>query len=289
MKTSIFEKLKSKKKRLQRLKEKIIKFYSEVPESELTDEHKEVCDYLKTNEINVFPYSFIEKYQSSGIEIFKDKTLGLNYMLWNGKKIYCKEEWSVKKAQRNFNNFLIEQDVQSPHRYLSNDFDVRDNNIVVDVGAAEGIFGISVIEKISKLYVFEPDEKWIKPLEATFNPWKEKVHIIQKAVSDINDMDFVTLDQYFKGNETIDFLKVDVEGMEERVLRGAQNVILNQEHSRLAICTYHKQEDASSISSLLAEYGYRISYSNGFMIYYYGKDNIVKEPYLRRGVLRAFK
>ena len=137
MKTSIFKKLISKKKRLQKLKEKIIKFYSEIPESELTEEHKEVCDFLKTNELNIFPYSFTEKYQSSEIKIFKDKTLDLNYMLWSGKKIYCKEELSVKKTQRNFNSCLSDHDTQWPHRYLSNDFNVRDNSIVVDVGAAE--------------------------------------------------------------------------------------------------------------------------------------------------------
>ena len=54
--------------------------------------------------------------------------------------------------------------------------------IVVDIGAADGNFGLSIIEKVSKLYLFEPQKSWHKALQATFKPWEDKVEIVSKMV-----------------------------------------------------------------------------------------------------------
>ena len=54
---------------------------------------------------------------------------------------------------------------------------------LLDVGAAEGFFALSVIEHVKEIILFECDVEWIKALEATFKPWKDKVFIINKYVS----------------------------------------------------------------------------------------------------------
>jgi hypothetical protein len=38
-------------------------------------------------------------------------------------------------------------------------FDVDVDDIVGDIGAAEGSFGLSIVEKAKKLYLFEMDEE----------------------------------------------------------------------------------------------------------------------------------
>ena len=50
-----------------------------------------------------------------------------------------------------------------------------------------------------------------------------------------------TLDD-IAGNEPIDFIKLDVEGAEERALRGGEGVILRDEPN-LALSLYHRTDD----------------------------------------------
>lgn len=42
---------------------------------------------------------------------------------------------------------------------------------------------------------------WIKPLQATFRPYMEKIEIVNKFVSNINQWEFVTCDYYFDNKE----------------------------------------------------------------------------------------
>ena len=90
MKSSFLEKLTSKKTRLRRLKKKVIEYFSHLPHGSVPEDQKKVVDFLKDNEITVFPYSFPAEYQEADIELFKDEELNLYYMLWEGKKLYYK-------------------------------------------------------------------------------------------------------------------------------------------------------------------------------------------------------
>jgi 16S rRNA A1518/A1519 N6-dimethyltransferase RsmA/KsgA/DIM1 with predicted DNA glycosylase/AP lyase activity len=71
-------------------------------------------------------------------------------------------------------------------------FGVSEGDIVVDVGAAEGNFALSVVEKANKVYIIEGNAAWCDALRQTFLPYKEKVEIIQKFLSDVADDDHVT-------------------------------------------------------------------------------------------------
>jgi Methyltransferase FkbM domain len=286
MKVPIYEKLIPKSIRLQWLKNKIVRYLGD---RVLNDEQREVYEYLQNHKLSVFPYNFPQKYISTDIFIETDPENGLYYTLWEGKRLYYKNGHQFNKAQVYFNSLLLEQDPLSPHRYLTDTFDVDINDVIVDVGAAEGNFSLSVIEKVKQVYIFEVEKDWIKALEATFEPWKEKVKIVQKYVSDQDTNMSIRLDTFFNKNQKVNFIKADVEGAEAQVINGASDLIKAQTNLKIAICTYHRQTDAEDLDKLLKNKGFENSFSDKYMIFYYGKTNIVKPPYLRKAVLRAKK
>ena len=51
----------------------------------------------------------------------------------------------------------------------------------------------------------------------------------------------VTLDSFF-GSEKVDFIKMDIEGVELEAIEGAYQII-KQQSPTLAVCLYHKPED----------------------------------------------
>ncbi|MCP9762214.1 FkbM family methyltransferase [Lacihabitans soyangensis] len=286
MKIPIYKKLIPRSIRLEILKNQIVK---NLESRDLNLEEKEVLAFLKSNPLHIFPYAFPEKYKPSDIKIEKDEEKGLLFTLWEGKKLYYKNGHQVKKAQTYFNSLLLEQDSDSPHRYLTEDFDVKEGNVIVDVGAAEGNFSLSVIEKASQVYLFEVEKDWIKALEATFEPWKEKVQIVQKYVSDIDNEQCIKLDTFFAENQRVNFIKADVEGAEAQVIDGANDLIKRQKDLRIAVCTYHRQSDAKELDELLKTKGFKNHFSDKYMIFHYGSSNVVEPPFLRKAVLRAVK
>ena len=233
----------------------------------------------------VFPYNFIYTYSITDIKVLKDIEKDLLYVIHRGKRLYFKRSMKTELAvQIAYYCLLIEQDEQSPHRYLDNDFTIDQNNIVLDVGAAEGIMGLDNIEKISKLYIFEVNNEWIEALNATFEPWKEKVFVVNKYVSNIDDNKTITLDHFF-GEDKIDFIKIDVEGAEMSIFEGSTQ-ILHRDAIKIAVCTYHKQEDAEKIEQVLLKNKFMCSFTPNYMLFIF-ED--MKPPYFRKALLRAKK
>jgi hypothetical protein len=286
MKIPLFKKLIPRSIRLKILKAKIV---ANLENRVLNDEEIEVLEFLRKNPLHIFPYRFPQNYKPCDIKIEKDEQKGLLFTYWEGKKLYYKNGHQVKKAQVYFNSLLLEQDPNSPHRYLTSEFDVKQGDVIVDVGAAEGNFSLSVIEKASKVFLFEVEKDWIKALEATFGPWKEKVEIVQKYVSDVDNEQCIKLDTFFAKNQKVNFIKADVEGAESQVINGAIGLINNQNDIRIAVCTYHRQTDAQQLEELLKAKGFRNHFSDKYMIFHYGSSNVVEPPYLRKAVLRGVK
>ena len=261
-------------------------YYASLPGAP-TEEIESVLDYLRTNPLAIFPYSFQDKYIAEDIKVFDDRDKGLKYVLLDGKRLYFKKRWGKQKIRNLFNLLLKEQDIQSPHRYLNEQFQFEDGEILVDVGVAEGNFALSVVEKASRLIIFEADKEWIEPLKATFEPWKDKVLIVNKFVGDSTNARNIRLDDFFSEEEKITFLKIDVDGAESNLLNGCKRILSQQQPLKVAVCTYHKQEDDNEFSALLVQNGFVISHSEGFMLFYYDKK--MKAPYFRRGLIRAIK
>jgi hypothetical protein len=279
---------------------------------DLNNEEATISNFIKNNPISMIPYEYTKEYVSKNVTVYTDSDHNMKYVLFDNKRLYFpqNDDNIIKEI---YNNLLIEQNINSPHRYESFDIKVEQGDIVVDVGAAEGIFALSVIEKVQKVYLFEAAEKWTNALKMTFMPWKGKVVIINKYVSDSTLQGWgVTIDEYFNGKK-VNFIKADIEGSELKPLNGAKNILSNQNHLKVVICTYHKENDAKCFKTILEENGFKTEFSNGFIIptwdinslkfdkilekvnYYthFKRREIIPlwkySPFFRRGVIRGIK
>jgi hypothetical protein len=268
-----------------------VKNYLKNPHThELDDEEKQsIYRYLKHrpyNKVGLYPYPFVYKYKSSNIATFFDADRKMYYVLHKNKRLYFPRNWKEKFIKKVYNGLITEQDMDSPHCYETSDFYVKSGDIVADIGTAEGNFALDVVDRAKKLYLFETNPVWIEALEATFAPYKDKVIIVNKYVSDNNNENNITLDKYFK-NEEIDFIKADIEGAEPNMLAGAKNILLSKRPVKMALCTYHHYSDADVLQKILTENGFSTTFSKGYMIFIYDKDP--HPPYLRKALIRAVR
>lgn len=264
------------------LRDKIIKYYKNNTEK-VDSEIGSILEYISKNRLQVFNYDFIYKYTSRNNDIYYDINNDLHYIVHSGKKMYFKRKMSKHEINEYYNSICMEQDIESPHLYLDDELKNNKYRVALDVGVAEGNFALSIIDQVDELYLFEVDSLWIEALEATFRPYKDKVHIVNKFVSNKDNENEVRLDTYFKDNKSIDLVKMDIEGAEVLALQGAKNILRNNDDIKLLVCTYHKESDEEKVREILCNYD--ISSSNGYMVFIY--DDNLKEPYFRRGVLKA--
>lgn len=262
-------------------KREILDYYQKHPTSE--KEIETALAYIRKHTISSFPYPFKDKYIQKEVAVHTDKESGLYYVMRNEKRLYLCRSKTYVGAQHTYNSLLIEQDASSPHRYLTPEFDVNENDIVVDIGCAEGILSLDLVDRVKKLYLFECEDEWIEALQLTFAPWKEKVEIIKKYVSDTDDDQNITLDTFFKDKrDKPTFFKIDVEGAEMQVLRGMKAL---QGPKKLAICTYHRQRDYEEITHYMDQQEIKYATSEKHMLFWSLNDFC--PPYFRRGLIRA--
>ena len=80
-----------------------------------------------------------------------------------------------------------------------------------------GYSSLAIIEEAKHVYLFEQNEAWLEAIRATLEPWKDKVTMVQKYVSNRNSPKEQKLDDFFrdKPDEHL-FIKMDIEGAERR-------------------------------------------------------------------------
>lgn len=265
------------------MKKKFLDYYKNNNDTEIS----EITEFVKSKcKLPLFPYEF-KNYKKEDVEV--NRKNNLNYVIHNGKEMYFSKKYNNKyRCKRYYNNLNLEQNIDSPHRYLTDDFRIEDNSVILDLGGAEGIFSLENIEKAERIYIFEADKDWIEALNQTFKDYK-KVHIIDKFVSNESKDNKIKLDDFLRENNLFDkkiFIKMDIEGNEEKALEGLKEGLERIEDLKLVMCTYHTQDAEKNIKECLKE-KFEMESSKGYMIYYY--DYNLKEPYLRKGILRAKK
>lgn len=248
-------------------------------------------EYWKTNKISVFN-QHIDARKAQLNEIFYDEDLP--YILFKTEgggrhKMYFPEKYCevfVVGGKKIIGDILGEQQPTSPHLYVTDKHKVHAGDIVIDAGVCEGNFALRYIDICSKIYLFEPDEKWQEPLRRTFKDFQDKVEFIPKFVSDVTEGRNITLDDALpdlRGKNI--FLKMDVEGAEPRALRGAKNLLTNNK-VRASVCTYHNADDLVKVKSIFQSFGYKTSTSAGYMVFLYD-PKIFETADFRKGVVYA--
>jgi len=278
--------IKNRNTDLGQLRKEIISYYNQLPATAANPEMKNILSFIKKNGVATFPYKFIFNYKEEDIKVYTDDSTGLPYVLVNNKKLFFKRSWDHPTVRKNFNFLSIEQDQSSPHLYLTESFNIKLNDTVVDIGAAEGNFSLGIVEKVKALYIFETDADWIEALQATFAPWKDKVTIVNLYVSDKVDAKNITVDAFFVAKPQINFIKIDAEGAERQILTGSEKILDQNADLKIALCTYHKQNDEIELAQILKQSNFNISYSAGYMLFLEDK---LTAPFFRKVLIRAHK
>lgn len=161
--------------------------------------------------------------------------------------------------------------------YDGNNVMIEQGDIVVDAGAWIGDFAAFAIKAgAQKVYAFEINNDNLKYLNKTaeLNPGIAAINagigdknsevsvngrnmsaFIEKSSDDNQgNIKMFSLDSFAEseGITKIDFIKADIEGFERNMLMGAQN-ILRKFAPKLAICTYHRPDDAEVLTRLIKE------------------------------------
>lgn len=254
--------------------------------------NQEISFIQSKGKLAIFPYHFQEKYSLDAIHVGYDEKVGLYYaVLDNDMHCYGKRSQNKKDIQIAINALNAEQDEQSPHKYYKGDFKPDQNGIFCDIGCAEAKEALEIVDDVEEIFLFESQPEWIEALECSFADYKDKVHIINSFVSSETDSkkNTVALDELITDMKKPLFIKIDVEGEEEKVLCGMRNILEQHDNIKVAVAVYHTQSGAEACKEYLEQLGFDCSFSDGYMCFYYDKIWRFKEPYFRRGVLRAVK
>jgi FkbM family methyltransferase len=169
------------------------------------------------------------------------------------------------------------------HRYEVPETQVSSGDVVLDCGAAEGLFSLQAMGRADSVIAFEPSPEFVCSLHMTFKD-VQNVKIIPKALgrtpgkailnfgsveSKVSQeqnsgiaIDMTTIDNWVSENNTrVDFIKGDLEGYEMEVLRGATETI-KEFKPKIALTTYHPGNDWKEVlafcRSLVPQYRYRV-------------------------------
>ncbi|MBQ7631953.1 MAG: hypothetical protein IJS82_04250 [Paludibacteraceae bacterium] len=245
---------------------------------------------LQIPQFVVFPYHQIKRLET--FEVGYDNVLKLLYVIHDKKRLYYNRAFTIDSCERSY-RFLIEQDQileggyleKAPHCYQTESFKVEEGDVLIDGGAAEGLFALDVIDKVSHVYLIEADSNWIPALKATFAPYKDKVTIINKYLSDCDDTDNISLGSILARHNGNCFVKMDIEGAEPKVIKGALSYLNTRDNVKLSCCTYHYQNDAKELADLFESIGYQHEFSAGW--FFFAEYDMPEPPYLRHALIRA--
>lgn len=157
------------------------------------------------------------------------------------------------------------------HYYQIEPTRLREGDIVLDCGAAEGLFSLQAEHLCQRAYAAEPLPMWIEAMSKTF-AGSDRFELLPYALSDASgelqlsdgvlDSTIVganggitvlarTVDSLFADQgRPLTYIKADLEGAELKMLAGAQRTIAANK-PRIAITTYHEAHHAAEITTML--------------------------------------
>lgn len=278
--------------RLIHLKKSIERFYKDSHDADIM----ELIDNMKIFGLRPFLGEFTKKYDAFHVVVMREESNGCFWVMHNGNKLFFPRHSSEKGVSTAYMKLCREQDIASPHRYIK-DYSVLKDCYFVEAGAAEGSFTLdALINNCKKAYICECNPSWIESLKKTFSKFGDRTELIQKYVADSDTEETITIDSIFKRAVERDgfsfekdkiFIKMDIEGMEEKGIKGMEYVLKHAKSIECSICAYHNQNDEQMIRSYFPKSEWRIETSPSYMLYPYDKKQM--RPYFRRGVIRIKK
>ncbi len=249
---------------------------------------KELLDYISKNKGKLIDNVLVQQnlvfeYMDYDVEVLYDEKLEMSYVMHRNKKMYFPRSMNAENIRIYYRSNLLEQDIRSAHCYFTDMSIYPIGGVYVDLGAAEGNFSLDLLDRASHIYLFEGDEKWVEALEATFSPYKEKVTIIPKYVTDKESENTTSLKGYFKSIERIDVIKMDIEGAEVEVINNNIDFFDSHTETNLIVCTYHLENDEADIKRILNNYSFK---EQGWIM---GTNRNVLHPYVRRVLMYGHK
>lgn len=252
---------------------------------------KELELLSRVNKYCVFPYEPVN--EMNHVDYGVDRESKMPYVVHKNHRLYFPSCFSAESAVEMYRNYILVEkllgidDIEgSPHQYQSHRVKVEDGDVLLDIGAAEGLFALDNIDKASKVVLLEGDFKWRGALEKTFAPFSDKVNIVEKFVTESDSDTTISLTKLLSEVSSPSFIKMDIEGSETAVVNASKEILRNtKEVVKLAIATYHKQYDYDELKSLFDQMGYVTESSNGYMLYHLYDTPV--PPYFRKGIIRA--
>lgn len=181
-------------------------------------------------------------------------------------------------------------------------------DVVIDVGSARGLMALDVIDKVSKVYVVEHALRWQKPLEATLEPYKDKVELVKRVLAskrqkkkkedkkgkkekegkeeEEGKIKIGLVELLKKCDQQRVFVVMDAEGEEVELLKEAKEYLKAAKNPIvLSVCAYHRTTDYEDLKQFFEEIGYYTETQPGY-IYTNMYDGHGLHS-LRRGIIRA--
>ncbi len=251
-----------------------------------SDEFQEILGVVRQDPCSIIPYKFVEKYRRMPVEVFDDLEKGLPYALVNKHKVYFPSLFDHEEIRYRVRQSLWEQADESPHRYFHKKNTPFTGKHAVLIGASDCLFAMRIVSHFEKVFLFEVDTKWHRPMKETLSSFEDKVEVIPKWVGNKDEGKCITLSEYFKGSyDKVDYIQADIEGAEMKMLWGAEELVKASSGLELSICCYHNAHDEAEIGDFLRARGFAVRPSEGYMLLF--MQYPLKYPYLRRGVLYA--
>jgi len=223
------------------------------------------------DDLAVYPYPFCETYlrDTARVPVRRNEN-GLPYVMHRGKRLFFPAPWDDRLVSFKYRYLCMEQDPDSPHRYLTPALRATPFSCLIDAGCAEGMLALEMIGAVERAVLVECDPGWLPALEATFAPWRDKVAILPRKLGDTDGADGVTLRTIARVFGIRDALvKLDIEGYERQALAGAGNL---KGYARAVVCcTYHRAQDAAELAGALAR-SCSLEFSKGYMLFAYPPD-----------------
>lgn len=289
---NIIQELKFLKDKHYQLQKDFIELYFSIYSKEASKYTSELQFLKNCSSAETFPYtpSFFKSNPKYGF----DPSEKLPFIIHKGKKLFFPKNFSKVEIFRIYDSYINKEHIlekgdigKAPHQYQSPEFQISNNDVLLDIGCAEAILALDNIDIIKKAYLFEADKIWEDPLKATFREYQNKVIIISKRVSDKNNQNETLLSNIINDYQSNFFVKMDIEGAEEDVLKANLDFFHKARNVKAAICTYHKPQHEKNLQQILEANGFSTSFSDGFMLPFEFSDFI--PPFFRKGVIRAEK